>query len=72
MRIQERSSGAATVLELDGRLVLGDGSPQLLKDKVHSLVNQNRKHIILDLGRVAQIDSAGLGEIVVCCRPLRA
>lgn len=66
MRIQERSSGAATVLELDGRLVLGDGSPQLLKDKVNSLVHQNRKHIVLDLGRVSQIDSTGLGEIVAC------
>jgi anti-sigma B factor antagonist len=63
MQIEERIVGAVTVLVLDGRLTLGEGDT-LLKDKIHSLVNQGRRQIVLDLGRVSYVDSAGLGEIV--------
>jgi anti-sigma B factor antagonist len=63
MTIQERVVGSVTVLDLNGRLVLGDGDT-LLKDKVHSLVFQGRKQIILNLGGVAYVDSSGLGALV--------
>ena len=63
MQIEERAVGDVVVLDLKGRITLGDGD-QLLKDKVNSLVNQGRKRIILNLAGVPYIDSAGLGEIV--------
>src|SRR4029453_1022706 len=63
MTIQERVVGSVTVLDLNGKLVLGDGDT-LLKDKVHSLVFQGRKQIILNLGGVAYVDSSGLGALV--------
>jgi len=63
MQIEERTVGDVVVLDLKGRITLGDGD-QLLKDKVNSLVNQGRKRIILNLAGVPYIDSAGLGEIV--------
>jgi anti-sigma B factor antagonist len=63
MTIQERVVGSVTVLDLDGKLVLGDGDT-LLKDKVHSLVFQGRKNIVLNMGGVAYVDSSGLGAIV--------
>ena len=63
MQIEERAVEAVTILELKGKLTLGDGD-SLLKDKIHSLVNQDRKHIVLDLGELTYVDSAGLGEIV--------
>jgi len=63
MTIEERTVGTVTILDLQGKLVLGDGDSQL-KDKVHSLVNQVRKQVILNLGDVPYIDSAGIGEIV--------
>jgi anti-sigma B factor antagonist len=63
MTIEERTVGTVTILDLQGKLVLGDGDSQL-KDKVHSLVNQGRKQVILNLGDVPYIDSAGIGEIV--------
>jgi anti-sigma B factor antagonist len=63
MQIEERTVGDVVVLDLKGRITLGEGD-QLLKDKVNSLVNQGRKRIILNLGGVPYIDSAGLGEIV--------
>jgi anti-sigma B factor antagonist len=63
MQIEERAVDAVTILELKGKLTLGDGDT-LLKDKIHSLINQDCKHIVLDLGGVSYVDSAGLGEIV--------
>jgi anti-sigma B factor antagonist len=63
MTIQERSVGSVTVLDCDGRLVLGDGDG-LLKDKIHSLVFQGRKSILLNLGGVSYVDSSGLGALV--------
>lgn len=63
MTIQERVVGSVTVLDLDGKLVLGDGDT-LLKDKIHSVVFQGRKNIILNMGGVSYVDSSGLGAIV--------
>jgi anti-sigma B factor antagonist len=51
------------VLDLKGRVTLGDGD-ELLKDKVNSLVNRGFKKIVLNLAEVPYVDSAGLGEIV--------
>ena len=63
MQIEERTVGDVVVLDLKGRVTLGEGD-QLLKDKVNSLVNQGRKRIVLNLAGVPYVDSAGLGEIV--------
>ena len=63
MTIQERVVGSVTVLDLDGKMVLGDGDT-LLKDKIHSLVFQERQNIVLNLGRVSYMDSSGLGALV--------
>ena len=63
MQIEERTVGAVTILDLKGKLILGDGDAQL-KDKIHSLVSQGSKQVVLNLDEVPYIDSAGLGEIV--------
>jgi anti-sigma B factor antagonist len=63
MQIQERSVGDVKVLDLKGKITLGEGD-ELLKDKVNSLVNQGHKKIVLNLADVPYIDSAGLGEVV--------
>ena len=63
MQIQERAVGDVMVLDLKGKITLGEGD-ELLKDKVNSLVNQGHKKIVLNLADVPYIDSAGLGEIV--------
>jgi anti-sigma B factor antagonist len=60
---QERAVGDVMVLDLKGKITLGEGD-ELLKDKVNSLVNQGHKKIVLNLADVPYIDSAGLGEIV--------
>ena len=63
MQIDERVTGDVVVLDLRGRVMLGEGD-ELLKDKVNSLLNQGQKKIVLNLAEVPYIDSAGLGEIV--------
>lgn len=63
MQIEERQFGDVVVLDLKGRVMLGEGD-ELLKDKVNALLNQGQKKIVLNLAEVPYIDSAGLGEIV--------
>jgi anti-sigma B factor antagonist len=63
MQIEERAVGEVVVLDLKGKITLGEGD-ELLKDKVNSLVNQGHKKIVLNLADVPYIDSAGLGEVV--------
>jgi anti-sigma B factor antagonist len=63
MQIEERAVGDVVVLDLKGKITLGEGD-ELLKDKVNSLVNQGHKKVILNLAEVPYIDSAGLGEVV--------
>ena len=63
MQIEERKVGNVIILDAKGKLTLGDGDV-LLKDKIHSLVQQGHKNIVLNLGEVPYVDSAGIGEIV--------
>lgn len=63
MQIDERTIGDVVVIDIKGRVQLGDGD-EMLKDKVNSLLNQGRKKIVLNLAEVPYIDSAGLGEVV--------
>ena len=63
MQIDQRAVGDVVVLDVKGRITMGEGD-EMLKDKVNSLVNQGHKKIVLNLADVPYIDSAGLGEIV--------
>ena len=63
MDIEERVVNSVTILDLKGKLILGEGD-EMLRDKVNSLVHQGRKNILLNLEGVPYIDSAGLGEVV--------
>ena len=63
MVIEERVIGDITILDLKGKMTLGEGD-ELLKDKINSLIHQGQKKLLLNLEGVPYIDSAGLGEIV--------
>jgi anti-sigma B factor antagonist len=65
MQISERHVGDVAILDLNGRLVLGD-SDELLRDKINSLVQQGQKHIIVNLAQLTYMDSSGIGELVRC------
>ena len=63
--LTERHVGTVTVLDLSGRLTIDDGA-QRLKDKINSLIMQERTQVVLNLGEVLYIDSGGLGQLVAC------
>ncbi len=63
MQIEQRTAGEVTIVDLKGKMTLGEGD-ELLRDKVNSLIQQGLKKIVLNLAEVPYIDSAGLGEIV--------
>ncbi|NDQ55974.1 MAG: STAS domain-containing protein [Acidipila sp.] len=58
-----RDIGDATVMDLSGRITLGEGSA-MLREMIKELVGKGRKHIVLNLGDVTYIDSSGIGELV--------
>ena len=63
MQIHQRSVGDVTIIDMTGKMTLGEGD-ELLRDKVNSLIQQGQKKLVLNLAEVPYIDSAGLGEIV--------
>ena len=63
MQIEERPLGDLIILDVTGKLTIGEGD-ELLKDKINSLIQQGHKKLILNLEGVPYVDSAGLGEIV--------
>ncbi|MGH9832386.1 MAG: STAS domain-containing protein [Blastocatellia bacterium] len=63
MTITERKSGDVTVLEVEGKILLGEGDVQL-KRKIDELIERNETKVLLNLANVPYMDSGGLGEIV--------
>jgi len=65
MKIEERALDGVTILDLHGKMLIGEGD-ELLREKVNTLVENGTEKIVLNLAEVPYIDSAGLGEIVRC------
>ena len=63
LRATHRDAGETTVIDLGGRIVLGEGSA-LLRTTVRGLLNDNRTRLVLNLADVDYIDSSGIGELV--------
>ena len=63
MTIEERPTDGVMILDLKGKLTIGE-DVELLKDKINSLIQQGEKKLLLNLAEVPYVDSAGLGEIV--------
>jgi anti-sigma B factor antagonist len=63
IKIEERVIGNVTVLDIVGKLTMDEAAGHL-KDKVNSLISQQRTRIVLNLKNVPYIDSGGLGQLV--------
>jgi len=63
LTIASRIVDGVVVLDLSGRITLGEGSVQL-RDAIRGLISKGDKNILLNLGDVNYIDSSGLGELV--------
>jgi anti-sigma B factor antagonist len=63
MRATAREAGGVLVVDLSGRILLGDDSAYLRK-MIRSLLDEGHRRIVLNLGDVDYIDSSGIGELV--------
>jgi anti-sigma B factor antagonist len=61
--IKERQAGDVTVLDMDGKITIGEGSVAL-RSAVRRLLEEGKKKILLNLAGVGYIDSSGIGELV--------
>src|SRR5205807_6125757 len=63
MKASTRQVDGVTIVDLSGRITLGEGSV-VLRDTIKDLLGKNQKKILLNLGDVSYIDSSGIGELV--------
>ncbi len=63
MKSSIRQVNGIIIVDLSGRITLGEGSV-LLRDMVRDLVTKGQRKILLNLGDVTYIDSSGIGELV--------
>jgi anti-sigma B factor antagonist len=63
MKTSTRQIDGVTIVDLSGRITLGEGSVTL-RDTVRGLLSKGNKKILLNLGDVNYIDSSGIGELV--------
>lgn len=63
VKLNTRQVGDVSVIDVAGRITLGEGS-SALRDTIRDMVGKNQKKILLNLGDVSYIDSSGIGELV--------
>ena len=63
MKASSRRVDGVTILDLSGRITLGEGSV-VLRDQIRDLIGKGEKKLLLNLGDVTYIDSSGIGELV--------
>ena len=70
MKASARHHGKVTVLDLSGKITIGEGDLKL-RETVNGLLDEGRKSILLNLHGVSYMDSAGIGELVACFKRAR-
>ena len=63
VKLNTRQVGDVSVIDVTGRITLGEGS-STLRDAIREMVTKGQKKILLNLGEVSYIDSSGIGELV--------
>ena len=71
MQVETRHEGDVVIVELSGRLLIGEPTVAL-RDTVDELLAAGRRKIVLDVSDLARIDSSGVGELVACLKTARA
>ena len=70
MKAGLRQAGEVAVLDLSGKITIGEGDV-VLRDRVHELLDAGKSKILLNLQGVTYMDSAGIGELVACYKRAR-
>jgi anti-sigma B factor antagonist len=70
MDITQREKEGIVILDLSGRLIVGDPVTDL-REKITSLASETHTNIILNMAYLDYIDSTGLGGMVICFTSLK-
>ncbi len=70
MKVNVRSEGEVSVVDLSGKITIGEGDV-VLRETVETLLNEGRSKLVLNLSRISYMDSAGIGELVACYKRSR-
>ena len=70
MKINVRNVGNVAVVDLSGKITIGEGDI-LLRDKIQELLESGKKNLLLNMEKVSYMDSAGIGELVACYKRAR-
>jgi anti-sigma B factor antagonist len=70
MEMEERTIGNVIILDMKGKLLIGEGG-EILRPKINTLIENKQTNILLNLAEISYVDSAGLGEIIYSMRTLK-
>jgi anti-sigma B factor antagonist len=65
MKASVRQIGKVSIVDLSGKITIGDGDV-VLRERVMGLLDNGQQSILLNLAKVSYMDSAGIGELVAC------
>ena len=63
LNIRERQAGDVTILDMDGKITIGEGSVAV-RTAIRKLLEEGKKKILLNVAGVGYVDSSGIGELV--------
>jgi anti-sigma B factor antagonist len=63
MKIEKRKKSDVVILDLKGKILIGDGI-DVLRDSINSTINEQETKVLLNFSEVPYLDSTGLGEVV--------
>ncbi|HEX6623239.1 MAG TPA: STAS domain-containing protein [Pyrinomonadaceae bacterium] len=63
LNIRERQAGDVTILDMDGKITIGEGSVAV-RSAIRKLLEEGKKKILLNVAGVGYVDSSGIGELV--------
>ena len=70
MRTATRQSGTVTIVDISGKITVGEGN-LALRQLVGELVEKGNHRVLMNLVQVEYVDSAGIGELVRSLTTLR-
>jgi anti-sigma B factor antagonist len=63
LNIKERQAGDVTILDMEGKITIGEGSVGM-RGAIRRLIEEGKKKVLLNLSNVGYVDSSGIGELV--------
>ena len=67
MKVEHRKHGRINIVEISGKLIIGQGDVQL-RGELQEMLDSGERFFLFDLTDVSYMDSAGLGTLVACAK----